>query len=72
MVEGFEQKSDKIDLTAFAGLTFKSLNFSGGGVASAYYDGRFLRVDADGDALTDLMVEFTNLAKLKADNFILA
>jgi Ca2+-binding RTX toxin-like protein len=71
-VENFDVKTDRIDLTGFAGLKFVSLNFLGNGASSAFYDGRYLRIDADGDAQTDMMIEFAWTAKLKSDNFLLA
>ena len=44
VVEGFASGEDVIDLRAFAGMTFEDLDYAGGH-ASAYYDGRYLRID---------------------------
>jgi Ca2+-binding RTX toxin-like protein len=70
-VEGFDTSRDVIDLRSFGAMTFEEIDFSGSG-ASAYYDGRFLRIDANGDRATDMMVEFAWIDELSASNFLLA
>ncbi len=39
---------------------------------SCYYDGRYLRIDANGDRATDMMVEFAWVEELKANDLILS
>lgn len=68
-VEGFDADHDLIDLSAFAGMSFKALDHGGGG-GSAYFDGTFLRLDIDGDRATDMMIEFRHVGDLSQDNFI--
>lgn len=71
-VEGFSVGTDKIDLTAFGAITLEELDFAGAGKASFYYDGSYLRIDADGDRAVDMMVNFAWVAELSRDDFILA
>lgn len=71
-VEGFQSGEDLIDLRSFGPMTFEDLDFAGGGRASAYYDGHYLRIDADGDRATDLIVQFMWVNELAAQDFLLA
>ncbi len=68
-VTGFVSGVDKIDLSALGPMTFETGHFSGTG-ASCYYDGRVLRIDADGNGTTDMAVAFNGLAHLVAGDFI--
>ncbi len=70
-VEGFDTARDRIDLRSFGAMTFEDIDFSGAG-ASCYYDGRFLRIDTNGDRAVDMMVEFAWVAELQADDLMLA
>jgi Ca2+-binding RTX toxin-like protein len=72
IVMGFETGTDKIDLTAFGAMTFQGLDYTAGGRASCYYDGRYLRIDATGDGRTDMMVSFNGMDDLRAGDFIFA
>ncbi len=72
LVNGFTSGQDKIDLKAFGHLAFATIDFKGNGVGSVYYDGHYLRIDADGDRATDMMIEFSWLNKLSASDLILA
>jgi Ca2+-binding RTX toxin-like protein len=71
-VEGFVSGQDVIDLRSFGPMSFETLNFEGGGKASIYYDGHYLRIDGDGNGSTDMMVEFAWVNKLAAGDFLLA
>ncbi len=71
-VEGFQHGVDKINLNAFGDMSVGAIDYRGGGQASVYYDGRFLRIDADGNATTDLMIEFKYVSTLTAGDFIFA
>ena len=71
-VEGFESGVDKIDLHSFAGMTFEELDFSDGTNPSCYFDGRYLRIDGNGDGRSDMIVEFRYQEQLTVDDFILA
>ncbi len=71
-VEGFESGVDKIDLHAFAGMTIEDMDFSDGSNPSSYFDGRYLRVDANGDGRCDMIVEFKYVDQLTVDDFLLA
>ena len=70
-VEGFTVGEDKIDLKAFGPMTFEGIDFAGGG-ASCYYDGRYLRIDSDGDRATDMMVAFKWVDDIGASDLLLA
>lgn len=70
-VEGFESGEDVIDLRAFAGMTFEDLDYLGGH-ASAYYDGRYLRLDTDGDRATDMIIQFKWVDEMVAPDFLFA
>lgn len=70
-VEGFEHGIDKIDLTPLGPMTFEDIDFRGGG-ASCFYDGKYLRIDTNGDRATDMMVEFAWVEEMTAADFILA
>lgn len=69
-VEGFKSGQDKIDLTSFDTMIFKSLNHAGNGTASCYFDGDFLRIDQDGNGTTDMMIEFIYIDRLRASDFL--
>lgn len=69
-VEGFQAGIDKINLRSFGSMTFEDIDFSGAG-ASAYYDGRYLRIDVNGDRAVDMMVEFAWVDALTATDFLL-
>lgn len=71
-VEGFQKGVDKIDLRAFGAMELADLDYTGGGQASCYYDGRHLRIDADGDRTTDMIVEFAWIDELRARDFLFA
>jgi Ca2+-binding RTX toxin-like protein len=71
LVEGFVSGKDKISLVAFGEMRFGTLDFTGGR-ASCYFDGDFLRIDADGDRATDMMVELSYVDRLVAGDFIFA
>lgn len=71
-VMGFDIGSDKIDLTAFGAMTFQALDYTAGGRASCYFDGRYLRIDATGDGRTDMIVGFGNMDDLRVSDFIFA
>lgn len=71
VIEGFASGIDKINLSAFGEMRFGVLDFTGGG-ASCYFDGDFLRIDANGDRATDMMMEFQYVDRLVAGDFILA
>ena len=47
------------------------LDFVGGGQGLVRYDGQYLRIDADGDRATDMMVKFAWIDSLVATDFIL-
>ncbi len=70
IVDSFDSGSDKIDLRAFGPMTFEELDYRGGGNASCYYDGKFLRIDANGNGATDMMVAFNWTESLRAADFI--
>ena len=69
-VEGFGA-GDRIDLRAFGDLRFRADDFRGDGIVSAYYDGRFLRIDSDGNGRGDMRIEFAWTSDLTASDFIL-
>jgi Ca2+-binding RTX toxin-like protein len=71
-VEGFEGGMDKIDMSAFGDMVFKWLDFEGGGQASCYFDGDYLRIDTNGDGANDMMVEFVYMDVLRPGDFIFA
>lgn len=71
-VEGFQRGLDKIDLTAFGPLRLTELTHTGEGRASAFYDGTHLRLDADGDGATDMLIEFAWTDTLGRADFLLA
>jgi Ca2+-binding RTX toxin-like protein len=71
LINGFTSGQDKVDLKAFGHLVFAAIDFKGNGVGSVYYDGHYLRIDADGDRATDIMIEFSWLNKLTASDLIL-
>jgi Ca2+-binding RTX toxin-like protein len=72
VVMGFESGVDKIDLTAFGNMTYQALDYTGGGKASCFYDGRYLRIDGTGDGRTDMMVKFDGMGDLRTSDFIFA
>lgn len=71
-IEGFETGVDKIDLSRTAVVSFEDLDFRRDGQASCYYDGHYLRIDTNGDARTDMIVEFAWVGSLTAADFIFA
>lgn len=71
-VEGFVSGVDKVFLAGFGAMTFEDLDYRGGGAASCYYDGQFLRIDGDGDRATDMMIEFRWVESLVASDLIFA
>ncbi|MGL4319646.1 MAG: calcium-binding protein [Paracoccaceae bacterium] len=71
LVEGFSSGTDKIDLRSFGAMTFEEIDFAGGR-NSAYYDGKYLRIDRDGDRATDMMVEFAWTESLSERDFLFA
>ena len=71
-VEGFKSGIDKIDLTAFKGMVLEDLDYRGGGTASAYFDGRHLRLDTNGDAVTDMIIGIKWVDDLVAGDFLFA
>lgn len=77
-VEGFQSGTDRINLSAFGPMSFEELDFRGGGRASCYYSGRdgdgygYLRIDADGNGATDMIVAFRWVDDLRAGDFIFA
>jgi Ca2+-binding RTX toxin-like protein len=72
VINGFTSGQDKIDLKAFGHLAYAAIDFKGNGLGSVYYDGHYLRIDADGDRAADMMIEFSWLNKLAASDLILA
>lgn len=71
-IEGFESGTDRFDLSSLGVKTLEDLDYRRDGQGSCYYDGHFLRIDADGDARTDLIVEFAWTGSLTAADFIFA
>lgn len=71
-VEGFKSGQDVIDLRSFGTMTLAELDYTGGGAASVYYDGHYLRIDADGDRASDLIIEFKYVSELVASDFLFA
>ncbi len=71
-VEGFESGIDKIDLRSFSGMVFETLDYRGGGTASCYFDGKMLRIDTDGNATTDMIVEIKGQDGLFQSDFLFA
>ncbi len=71
-VEGFDSGVDKIDLRSFDGMVFETLDYRGGGTASCYFDGTMLRIDGDGDAVTDMIIEFRWQDQIGAGDLLLA
>ncbi len=71
-VEGFDTVRDKIDMTAFGDMSFRGTDFAGNGAASCRFADGWLLIDADGDRLTDMRVEFTYVSDLRASDFIFA
>jgi Ca2+-binding RTX toxin-like protein len=71
VVEGFQTGVDKIDLSAFGGLTFEATGFAASG-SSAYYDGHFLQIDSNGDRAADMMIEFAWTMSISTGDILLA
>jgi Ca2+-binding RTX toxin-like protein len=71
VVEGFAPGKDKINLVAFGEMRFGAIDFTGGG-ASCYFDGDHLRIDANGDRATDMLVELRYVDELAASDFVFA
>lgn len=70
LVEGFDRGRDKINLSAFDGITFRGTDFVGNGKASARFSDGFLLIDADGDRKTDMFIEFRYVDKLGGGDFV--
>lgn len=71
-IEGFDSGSDRIDLTAFGPMRFATVDFTGNGRASAFFDGTYLRIDGNGDGAADMLIEFAWVDPLRAGDFIFA
>ncbi len=71
-VEGFTSGVDKIDLSTLGPMGFTTLDFRGGGRASCFYDGDYLRIDSNGDGVSDMIVNFAWVNSLSAGDFIFA
>jgi Ca2+-binding RTX toxin-like protein len=71
-VEGFESGIDNIDLRSFDKMIFEDLDYRGGGKASCYFDGQALRIDGDGDAITDMIIDFAYVDDLVKSDFLFA
>jgi len=71
-VEGFQSGTDKINLAALGVTVFNGLDYSGGQTKSCYYDGKYLRIDHNGDGATDMIIEFAWTGSLAASDFVLA
>ena len=72
IIEGFTSGEDKIDLKAFGPMTLEDLDYVGGGKASCYYDGRYLRIDTDGDRASDMIVQLKWVDSLTAADLVFA
>lgn len=71
-IEGFDVAMDRIDLSGLGVKSLEDLDYRRDGQGSCYYDGHFLRIDSDGDARTDMIVEIAWVSDLTAANFIFA
>jgi Ca2+-binding RTX toxin-like protein len=71
-VEGFDSGQDKIDLRGLKPMTLEELDYVGGGKASCYYDGHYLRIDSNGDAASDMIIEFKWTQSLASTDFLFA
>ena len=71
-VEGFANRVDKIDLRAFEEMVFAGLDYTGGGMASCHHDCRYLRIDSNGDGVTDVIIAFKWVDELQASDFLFA
>ena len=72
VVEGFTSGEDKIDLRSLGPMTLEDLDYVGGGKASCYYDGRYLRIDTDGDRASDMIVQLKWVDSLTAADLVFA
>ncbi len=72
IVEGFESGEDVIDLRSLGPMTFEDLDFAGGGNASAYFDGRYLRIDTNGDRASDMIIQLKWVEELSSSDFLFA
>ena len=71
VILGFTSIIDKIDLSAFGGLTFvEGDTFSGTG-AEVLFDGDYVQIDSDGDGTVDEMIELRWVNAVEAGDFIL-
>jgi Ca2+-binding RTX toxin-like protein len=72
-VEGFVSGEDKIDLRSFGAMDFLSggLAHSGGGNSSVFYSNGNLFIDGDGNGATDMVVAFTYVNSMTANDFLL-
>ncbi len=71
-IEGFMSGEDKIDFSDLVGMKFTQLDYIGGGQASTYYDGHYLRIDTDGDGAGNMLIEFMWVDKIVASDILLA
>jgi Ca2+-binding RTX toxin-like protein len=71
-VNGFDSGMDKLNLSSFGKMSFEEIDFSGGGKASCYYDGKYLRIDANGDRASDMLIEFAWVDRIARTDLLLA
>ena len=65
VIIGFDSGTDVIDLTGYGGLSWVTgSNFSATGTSQVLFDGDFVQIDLNGDALVDESIElrYTNIA----------
>lgn len=53
-------------------MRFATVDFTGNGRASAFFDGTYLRIDGNGDGAADMLIEFAWVDPLRAGDFIFA
>ncbi|WP_299207261.1 calcium-binding protein [uncultured Tateyamaria sp.] len=70
-IRGFTSIIDKIDLSAFGGLTFVESETFSGTRAEVLFDGDFVQIDSDGDGAVDEMIELVWVNAVEAADFIL-
>jgi Ca2+-binding RTX toxin-like protein len=72
VVKGFDSGVDRIDLTGFGALTFRTGEaFSGGGRAEVLFDGEAVQIDGDGDGAAEAAIELRWVAEVTASDFLL-